>query len=464
MLFRLPGASRAQPAAPPDPHAADVRVMERWANHLTPPPPPEVIDRVAAHVRDHPDDALATVMLAEVYRRLECGRYDPAKAKELYARVAKSELPTVRAMAGGYYVFGPDDTADPAKGFPLLQKAAEAKDPHGLLLLGEAYYFGKGVAKDEAKAKELCEKAAAAGSLHALYNLAAMEKDKKRVLEIIGSAAQAGEPAAQFQLGQAYGAGAFGEKDPGRAVEWIQKSADNGNAEAALMLSRMYEGGSYVQKDSARALELCRRAAGWGYAPAEAVLWQAYLTRKAFGVAVDAAEGRRWLFRAAEHGDANSQQWVGLLYAGGFGAARDLGKARELLARAHKSGKAPMAERVSRLLDPRNRDDPDSREALDKIRSESDAGNGDAQVMRGVLVAAGAIEPVGADAAAEGREWIEKSARAGSTMGRILSLLAAAEPAAAPILPQPSDPRCPSGSRGAAPSGRSTCPGTRSGG
>src|SRR4051812_20935424 len=86
VLLTLAGPSHAEPAAPPDAHAADMRAIEKWANHLTPPPPPEVIDRVEAHVRDHPDDALATVMLAEVYRRVECGRTDPAKAKQLYVR------------------------------------------------------------------------------------------------------------------------------------------------------------------------------------------------------------------------------------------------------------------------------------------------------------------------------------------------------------------------------------------
>jgi TPR repeat protein len=430
VLFVLGAASRAEPAAPPDAHDAEMRAVERWAGHLTPPPPPEVLDCLEAHVRDHPDSGLATALLAEVYRRVECGRTDPAKAKELYARAAKSELPTALAMAGGYYVFGTEDATDPAKGIPLLQKAAEAKNARGLLLLGEAYYFGKGVAKDEAKAKELFEKSAESGNLHALVDLAALETDKKHAIEILGSAAQAGEPAAQFKLGQAYGAGVVGDKDYDRARTWIQKASDNGNAEAAMMLAGMYESGRYVPKDSAKALEQCRRAAGWGFAPAEAALWQAYLTGQPFGVPVDAPEGRRWLRRAAEHADPNSQQWLGLLYAGGFGVDRDFTQARDWLTRAQKSGKAPMAERVLGLLDPNSKDDPKSRDALDRIRAGSDAGNGDAHMMRAVCVAAGVMPPAGKDAAAEAREWLEKAAKAGSTMGRILSLLAGGETAA----------------------------------
>jgi TPR repeat protein len=454
-------ASFTLSASADDQHAQDMRVMDRWAQRLTAPPSVEVLDRLEAWVRDHPDDGPATLRLAAVYSRRACGRQDEAKAQALLRRAAETGLPEARATLAAVTLSGSGDVAERDRAVQTLQQCADAGESSAMLVLGEALAQGKGVRQDRDKAKDWLAKAVAAGSLRALLDLAGLADSPKQAFEMLGSAAQAGEPLAQKQLAQMYLSGtapAPKESEKGRA--WLAKSAANGNADSAAQLAEMYELGRDAPADPGKALDLYQAAAGWGQSYAEQVMFEAYASGR-LGVAVDADKALDWLRRSASHDNPSGQLFMGLVCAGGLGVPRDAGEAKRWLGRLRPDDpRGEVGVKMLKLLDPARRDEADAREFLANIRQRADGGDANAQAVRGVLIASDVVPPAGGDGPAEARQWLDKSAAGGSPIGKSLATLARRQTGAAPVAGEPAS----SGPTGAAPSGRSATPGSGSGG
>jgi TPR repeat protein len=456
-------AAFVPPAAAEDQHAQDMKVLDRWAQRLTPPPPAEVLDRLEAWVRDHPDDGPATLRLAAVYTRRAGGRQDEAKAQALLRRAAETGLPEARSTLAGLTLAGTKDAAERARALETLQQCAAAGDVSGMVVLGEACAQGRGVPQDREKAKDWLAKAAAAGSLRALLDLSGLQDSKQQAFEMLGSAAEAGEPLAQKQLAQLYLSGtAPAPRDPEKGREWLAKSAANGNADAAVMLAEMYEFGRGAPVDPRKALELYDTAAGWGQSFAEQALFEAYASGR-LGVAVDAGKALEWLRRSATHVNPSAQLFMGLVCAGGFGVPRDAGEAKKWLERLRPGDpRGEVGVNLLKLLDPAQRESADARQFLASVRQRADGGDANAQAVVGVLIASGVVLTAGGDASAEARRWLDKSAAGGSPVGKALATLAGRQAGPAPAAAD--DKPDSNGSTGAAPSGRSATPGSGSGG
>jgi TPR repeat protein len=453
-------AAVASAAAVDDQHAQDMRVMDPWAQRLTAPPPAEVLDRLEAWVRDHPDDGPATMRLAAVYSRRACGRQDEDKAQVLLRRAAESGLPEAKATLAGLTLAGTKVPAEQARALETLRQCAGTGEVSAMVILGEAYGQGKGVPRDRGMAKDWLAKAAAAGSLRALLDLAGLQDSKQQAFEMLGSAAEAGEPLAQKQLAQLYLSGtAPAVKDPDKGRNWLAKSAANGNADAAAQLAEMYEFGRNAPLDQRKALDLYNTAAGWGQSFAEQVLFEAYVSGR-LGAAVDAGKALDWLRRSATHDNPSAQLFMGLVCAGGFGVPRDPGEAKAWLERLRPGDpRSEVGVELLKLLDPTRRETPEANQFLKNVRQRVDGGDANAQGVMGVLIASGVVPPAGGDAVAEAREWLEKSAAGGSPVGKALATLARQNTG-----PAANDKPTANGSTGATPSGRSATPGSGSGG
>src|SRR5437016_13655062 len=83
----------------------------------------------------------------------------------------------------------------------------------------------------------------------------------------------------------------------------IVARAEQGDAEAQYRLGRVYQGGRGVAQDNAEAAKWYRRSAEQGYPPAERYLGLMYQGGYG-GLPRDEVEARRWLSKAAEHGDS----------------------------------------------------------------------------------------------------------------------------------------------------------------
>ena len=83
--------------------------------------------------------------------------------------------------------------------------------------------------------------------------------------------------------------------------------AQSGDARAQYQVGLAYEMGRYVPKDSNEAAYWWLTSAEQGYPPAERAYGQWVMES-------NNAVAERWMLRAAEHGDAASQFWLGVAY------------------------------------------------------------------------------------------------------------------------------------------------------
>jgi TPR repeat protein len=97
-----------------------------------------------------------------------------------------------------------------------------------------------------------------------------------------------------------------------QALYWLHKAVDLGDPEAMWTIGHLYEsntGGlasdpAEVARWYRKAGEVWRKAAEAG--DTRAMLWLSLMYHEGRGVAQDQAESKRWLYRAAERGDANA--------------------------------------------------------------------------------------------------------------------------------------------------------------
>ena len=166
-----------------------------------------------------------------------------------------------------------------------IQKAAEQGDSVAQFKLATYYMYGsKGIQKDDANAFKWFLKAA-----------------------------EQGVARAQFWVGFMYDFGKGIKEDKAKAFEWYLKAAQNGEAEACQSLGFLYKHGSdVVPKDETKSIEFYQKALTifrksaeqgnvWGYTGL------AFMYENGQGVTANEVEVEKWLNKAAEQGDMDSQ-------------------------------------------------------------------------------------------------------------------------------------------------------------
>ncbi len=173
--------------------------------------------------------------------------------------------------------------------FTTLEDKAARGDAEAQFQLGRAYFRGEGVRKDEKAAVAWMEKSAAQGNVDAITS-----------------------------MGFFHAQGVGVDKDETKAVEWFRQGAKKGSATSKLNLGLLLRQGKTIQTSSDESLRLMHEAAEAGSVDAQSYLGQLYFMGDRF-LKPDYAKAKPLALKAAEAGDAASQNIMGILSRDGFG-------------------------------------------------------------------------------------------------------------------------------------------------
>lgn len=124
-------------------------------------------------------------------------------------------------------------------------------------------------------------------------------------------------------------------------VRALARRAAEGDPEAIFTLATLHDRGfDSIPVDSMRSTELYRESAAAGYLPAMNYLGYRLLSGEVSALGSDAAEGLRWLEKAATAGDVKAASNLGWLLTEGKYVERDYSKAAFWLGRAASEGLA----------------------------------------------------------------------------------------------------------------------------
>ena len=305
---------------------------------------------------------------------------DP-KAAERWARAAANhDNPEGQHFLGLLAL----DRRDPEEAMEWMTRAAERHHVGAQEKLGSAYLTGLGVERDYDLARRWLEPAAAAGDAAAMNQMGVLyangwgvEEDPELAVEWYRRSAEAGHPAGQFNLGWRYAEGLGVPRDPARARDWYEKSANQGDVKARGNLAVLLWEGPEALRDPKRALALWQGLAKEGVAPAMRAL--------ALAAEVEGEEDAvaRWVGRAAEAGDVESQAWYGNLHLRGAGVEKSREKAVLWWQKAAEQGEPQARFNLAvHLLErsPERRD-----EALALLEASAAQGFTDAQTRLALL-------------------------------------------------------------------------------
>lgn len=186
---------------------------------------------------------------------------------------------------------------------------------------------------------------------------------------LIREAAEAGIADAQALYGQMLLDGVELAKDARAGFGWFMRAAAQGHAMALNMVGRCLDLGWGVRVDKPRAAE-CYRAAAARDLP-EAMYNYATLLALGDGVAEDRAAALAWLRRAAGHGFAKAENFVGSFHEDGWATPIDLLAAAQCYKRAAEGGDFRGCFNHARMLAGKGR----VREALPLIERAGALGN-----------------------------------------------------------------------------------------
>jgi TPR repeat protein len=134
-------------------------------------------------------------------------------------------------------------------------------------------------------------------------------------------------------------------------MDWLLKSASQGYAPAQSKIGWYYYDGHFVKRDLAKAFEWFNKSAQQSDpnddGMAEGMLGAMYQTGD--GAPLDHALAMKWLFKSAEHGNAQSMFELGAIYEKGAGEAVDFGKAVTWYQKAAEAGNADAKKRLGKL-------------------------------------------------------------------------------------------------------------------
>ncbi len=196
-----------------------------------------------------------------------------------------------------------------------------------------------GYAQDS-KESELLRKAAEQGDANSQDKLAMMYANGEDFTDAVKwwrKAADQGNAVAQLELGDAYQHGVGVKQNGKEAVHWWRKAADQGNTSAQVWLGDAYHHGRGVERDDKQAVILWQKSAALGNADARNRLKEYAQYLQMQSKAKDAFES---LHKAADRGDADSQDKLAQIYADGTDVKKDLAEALRLWQKSADQGNA----------------------------------------------------------------------------------------------------------------------------
>lgn len=248
------------------------------------------------------------------------------------------------------------DTYNPGAAFQFALVAAKMGDAESQFHCGRMYASGAGVSADKAEALYWYEKAAEQGVAAAQFNCGSMYRsgegtaaDMTKAFYWWERAAEQGFANAQFACGYMYCTGKGTADDLAKGVHWVEKAAEQGHEQAQKILpelrarveqlmQRVFNAGveAYNQKDYRAAVTHWTEAAHSGNLTAMQNLRALHINKELD--TYNPEEAFRWVLKAAELGDAESQFYCAQMYASGTGISADKAKALYWCEKAAEQG------------------------------------------------------------------------------------------------------------------------------
>ncbi|MBB5207087.1 hypothetical protein [Chiayiivirga flava] len=359
-------------------------------------------------------DPLAEAMWVQL-RVARVGLFRLKKAEEAMLRHAADNGIVVAQRSLGVLLWHRGDTDEALQWF----EQASLRDAHTANLLARRYQIGNGVRLDLARAEALHARAATLGNADSMYWLG--KRERKRLAlpvaqqppwleshwwtaERLRAAAVRASAQSWFQSGlmrshiasglslaQLFIEGGEGiDGTPEMAEALLEELSARGSVASRRELARLrhVDGGSAA--DIAEARRLLAADAQIGKVPSQRLFGQALLAAR--DDATSAREGREWLRRAADAGDAEAADALATALAAGRGGAADPQAARALWA-AWSSRSLIALNNLAWLLCT----------SADATVFDPSAGNAAAERLRRQATAPAWMDTVAACAAAAGR-------------------------------------------------------------
>ena len=186
----------------------------------------------------------------------EAGNWSTA-ARELAAEEATTADAAVVRCLADMYLGGLGMLRDPAKAFQLWKKLADLGNDEAQDMVGYFYLDGVGTDRDPGRAEQSFIQSAKQGNKNAMSELALYYSlgfigccpDEQKAIYWTERLAALGDVYAEIDLMRAYSRGAAVPKNEGQAVDWARRAAEQDSVEAYLFLGYATEQGRGADKD-----------------------------------------------------------------------------------------------------------------------------------------------------------------------------------------------------------------------
>jgi hypothetical protein len=180
-----------------------------------------------------------------------------AAARELAAEEATTTDAVVVRCLADMYLGGLGMRRDPAKAFQLWKRLADLGNDEAQDMVGYFYREGVGTDRDPGKAEQSFVRSAEQGNKNAMSELALYYSlgfigccpDEQKAVYWTQRLAALGDVYAEIDLMRAYSRGAGVPKNEGQAVDWARRAAEQDSAEAYLFLGEATEQGRGTDMD-----------------------------------------------------------------------------------------------------------------------------------------------------------------------------------------------------------------------
>ncbi len=217
--------------------------------------------------------------------------YFKRAAAGLPALVAADQAAARRALAHLHYRGWGGMKMDKAAALREFQRGADAGDVLSLNEVADQYWDGRGVRRDRDRARSIY----------------------REILPRLMTLGEAGSVQAMYAAGNLWGSPRTGQRDYSESIRWFRPGAEQGFAGAQFLIGARYsKGWEGVPKDDALAMNWYRKAEAQGHSGAINNIGYMHSTGRSGDGRQDYAKALAFYRRAAERGNAVSQNNVAL--------------------------------------------------------------------------------------------------------------------------------------------------------
>ena len=288
---------------------------------------------------------------------------DQEKAMRFLKKVEDKDNPFYLDLMGAIYTSGADKIeVDAEKAIECYTKAFENGRKYSAYRLQSIYAAGYGEVKaDKTKQIEWLNRGIGSNVTDCMVDMALLSitedsayndmHNPQKAIDLLKRAARHGSGHAYYTMGNLYYEGKYLPKDDKKAYENWEKAVELKYYEAASNLAYAYIEGVGCEKDESKGIELYKLAADNSSGFAAYKLYYCY-ANGVWGVKKDIEVAKKYLFKAAEYGDAWGCYNLGRhYYLGTEYVTKDVGQAFVYIKKAADMGLVDACNSLSYLYE-----------------------------------------------------------------------------------------------------------------